>query len=246
MARLRRSSAFNRAYAIALDWFFPQQCAGCQTVGEAWCDSCNNRVTRIEQPCSSCGFPMSESESDCPVCSRIPFAFDRARSWGLYEHELRRAILVLKHRKNAGLAEKLTVGLVNIYKLEKWNADLVVPIPLGVARKAERGFNQVDLIALAFTSMTGLALGKGSLERKRETSSQVGLNFAQRRENLLDAFFASPDLVTSKKVILLDDVMTTGATMDSAAFALKAAGASNVYGLSLGRAIMERDGVLVR
>ena len=237
MAGTNRRFRLETVYNTALNWLFPPQCAGCKRLGEVWCTSCNQAVARIDSPCLTCGFPLEEDTKDCPGCKSAGFAFQQARSWGFYERELRLAILALKNRENPILAASLASGLKGVFSQQEWDPDFVVPIPLAATRQAERGFNQAELLASAFAGIVGLPVLLGALQRTRHTLSQVGLNPRDRRENLQDAFRAETNLVNKKNFLLLDDVLTTGATMDSAAHALKQAGANRVYALTLARAI---------
>jgi ComF family protein len=115
--------------------------------------------------------------------------------------------------------------------------DLVVPIPLGVKRLRERGYNQAALLARPFALALQLPYRPRALKRIKETRTQVGLSIPQRRKNVEGAFEADPDIVSGKSVIVMDDVMTTGATLDEAGQALKQAGASQVVGFSLAKAV---------
>jgi ComF family protein len=115
--------------------------------------------------------------------------------------------------------------------------DLVVPIPLGVKRLRERGYNQAGLLAHPFALALQLPYRPRALKRIKETRTQVGLSIPQRRKNVEGAFKADPDIVSGKSVIVMDDVMTTGATLDEAGQALKQAGASQVVGFSLAKAV---------
>jgi ComF family protein len=110
--------------------------------------------------------------------------------------------------------------------------DGVIPVPLHAQRLAERGFNQSALLAGAFAEGTGLRLAESWLRRERETRSQVGLNGAERRQNVADAFVAEAE-VAGKRLLLVDDVFTTGATLTACAQSLRLAGAKAIYGLAL-------------
>jgi ComF family protein len=117
-----------------------------------------------------------------------------------------------------------------------WQVDLVVPVPLGVARLRERGYNQASLIARPLALGCGLPYSSQVLMRTRETRSQVGLSVYERRENVRGAFVAQPERVARRSVLVVDDVATTSATLDACATALLTAGCSQVFGITVSRA----------
>lgn len=162
-------------------------------------------------------------------------------SHGLYKPPLSNAILSLKYRPSRQLSDLLAGRLVKIYG-SNFKADLITIIPLGPVRLRQRGYNQVDLIARPFARMTGISYCQNALRRIRETESQVGLQMAERHNNVRDAFQADPEIVLEKDVLLLDDVVTTGATLKSAAGALFRAGARKVTGLTIARAKIQFTG----
>jgi ComF family protein len=187
-----------------------------------------------EPLCAHCGLPLP-AEGECPACATRNYAFDQARAWGIYRGELRKAILRLKHRRNAGLGLALAQPLISMLNSLDWNVDLVVPVPLAADRQRERGYNQIDLLAVPIAGGCGLRLAR-MLVRQRETAPQMDLHIGERWANLRGAFSASQE-VAGHRVLVVDDIMTTGATMHAAARALRAAGAREVYGLALARAL---------
>jgi ComF family protein len=118
-----------------------------------------------------------------------------------------------------------------------WPVDLVTAVPIGTARKKERGYNQAALLALPLALGSGIPYSSKGLIKIRETRSQVGLNVQQRNENVFGVFRANSRLVNGKYVLVVDDVTTSGATMQACARALLEAGACGVYGLTLARAV---------
>ncbi len=154
---------------------------------------------------------------------------------GSYRPPLSNAILSLKYRPNRQLSDLLAGHLAEIYE-KHLHADLLTIIPLGQVRQRQRGYNQVDLIARPLARKTGIPYCHNALIRIRETASQVGLHMDERQNNVRDAFRAEPEVVLEKHVLLLDDVVTTGATISSAAGALFRAGALEVTGLTIARA----------
>lgn len=186
--------------------------------------------------CAKCGLPLGKGVR-CPACANHDFAFDQARSWAAYSGELRQAILSLKHRKNPGLATELAKNLVETIVQQNWQADLLIPVPLSTERLKKRGYNQIDLLAWPMAAKLGLDFARNVLMRRHETLPQFELNAAERWKNLHGSFVAELAPLAGKRVLLVDDIMTTGATLDAAAEALKQAGAEKVYGATLARTL---------
>jgi len=221
----------------SLDLLFPPICAGCDQRGVHWCDNCSTQTKEIKPPiCVICGRPMGEYEL-CHRCSSKTQHFNYLRSWALHEDPVREAILRLKYRHDISLGVILAEPLVELVDDIGWDIDLVVPVPLGVARLRERGYNQAILIARPIALRTGLRYNSNGLTRIRETRSQVGLSYNQRRTNVKNAFHGNPDLIANHNVLVVDDVATSSATMDACGEALKKAGAEKVYWVTLTRAI---------
>jgi ComF family protein len=154
----------------------------------------------------------------------------------MHQGPLRKAIHSLKYQNNIGLAEALSVHLVELLDRLEWRIDLVIPVPLAAQRRLERGYNQASLLALPVALSRELRYSTRALRRTRETRSQVGLSGEERHINVKDAFNADSNAVKEKSVLVIDDVATTGATQEACARALLTAGASTVYGLTLARA----------
>ena len=126
--------------------------------------------------------------------------------------------------------------LYGFWKELGWEADLIVPVPLSEKRRAQRGFNQSEMIGRSFAKKTGIPIGPGALMKIRHTAQQVGLNAEERRENLSGAFAAEEVMVKGKRILLLDDVMTTGSTFAECSAVLLKAGAGSVKCLSVATA----------
>ncbi len=122
--------------------------------------------------------------------------------------------------------------------LEKldWNPDMVVPVPIGIARKADRGYNQASLMAYPIALSTGIQFCSKALKKVKDTPSQVGLSIEQRIQNVKGAFLAESSLVSGKSVLLVDDICTSGATLNTCTQALLTAGSQRVFALTLARA----------
>jgi ComF family protein len=191
--------------------------------------------------CPGCGTPNNK-EAVCSNCREHSLVLDGLRAYARYSGALRNAIHRLKYQRDIALAETLAGFLVELYYETRWQIDLVAPVPLGVVRRRERGYNQAAMIAYPFALAVRVSYSGGAIRRVRETVSQVDLKFSQRLENVQDAFWADPQKVAGKKVMVIDDVTTTGATLNACAEALKNAGAITVYGFVVARTFLSEGG----
>ncbi|MDZ4158176.1 MAG: phosphoribosyltransferase family protein [Anaerolineaceae bacterium] len=141
------------------------------------------------------------------------------------------------------MGEALAQHLRALLYQHRWRVDLVIPVPLSTQRLRERGYNQAGLLAFPLAIACRLTYSPYSLQRVHETRSQVGLNEKERLHNVRGAFRANPHKVRGRTALIVDDVATTGATIESCASALLEAGAVSVYGITLARALLHRDGV---
>jgi len=226
-------------YWSALDWLYPPKCGGCGKTGTRWCASCQASVEKISPPlCPVCGQKQSRAEL-CSRCKKALPRFSALRSWAVFEGNVRNALHQLKYRRNVGLGESLARPMLDLVENVKWEIDLITPVPLGLARLAERGYNQSSLLARPLSLALEVPYRPQILTRVRETRTQVGLTAAERRLNVSGAFVARPDWATGHNVLLVDDVTTSGSTLEACAEALLTAGARQVYGLTFARAVFK-------
>jgi ComF family protein len=192
-----------------------------------------------EHFCSCChtpfanDFPLDE-HGICVACRSGLRGFDRAASFGFYEGPLRALIHLLKYSGMKPLAGPLAGHLNKAISIDE-RFDAVVPVPLHWRKKMQRGFNQAELLARHVARKRGVPL-LNALRRKRPTAVQASLAMAGRRRNVAGAFSANPKAdLAGKRILLIDDVMTTGATASACAVALKRGGAKSVSLLTLAR-----------
>ena len=220
----------------ALDWLFPPLCVSCKAPGYELCPDCRVKVKLVEgRLCPTCGVPHLDY-ANCHLCQQNPPAFTALRSWAIYEGVTVAMVHALKYKHRLSIALPLGQYLANYFERLHWQIDLVVPVPISAARQRERGYNQAAAIARVFQRNTGLKFSGNALGRLRQTPSQVGLSLKERMSNVQDAFWASTSKVKGKRVLVIDDVCTSSATMRACAAALKKAGAAEVYGLTVARA----------
>jgi len=163
------------------------------------------------------------------------------RSWAVFDGPVQNALHTLKYRRNIGIGDALALQMKNFVRSLNWKLDLLVPVPLGRNRLKERGYNQVGLVAHPLACEIRLSYVPNALWKSRETRSQVGLSISQRRENVHNAYQANPEVVKRRSILLMDDVATTGSTIQSCTQALLDAGAREVYALTVARALSHHD-----
>jgi len=216
-----------------IDLLFPPRCVTCRRVGIWFCDACQSSMEKIRAPlCERCGRPLHRPP--CPYCLALPLVIDGTRAIAFFEHKTRDAIHAFKYADRVELAP-IFAALLDAYLREQHIPfDVVIPVPLHAYRERARGYNQSRLLARELQARRGCVVWEDALTRARATRPQVELDAAERRDNVKDAFTAS-ERVRGRQVLLLDDVCTTGATMDACAAALKQKNAQSVCGLAIAR-----------
>jgi ComF family protein len=220
--------------AALLDLLYPPACAACgEPCGAGpFCPICAEAVEEVPPGCARCGLPGPDAV--CGACYAAAPAFDAVLAGGLYGGPLADAILALKYGGRPAVARPLGGWLAGRVRLPPGAA--VVSVPLGRKRRIQRGYDQAALLAGHLARAAGRTRLRGALRRLRDTPPQVGRSRADRCRNVAGAFAARAPLVAGRDLVLVDDVVTTGATADAAAAALKAAGARSVTVVALARA----------
>ena len=233
--------SFRRAL---IDFFFPPLCLVCRRPLLSYertflCDSCSADLAFIDSPlCCSCGimFPSRAGEDHlCGNCRESPPCFDRARAAGVYAGTLRDAIHQLKYRGGLMFAKHLGQLLAEHGSrlLTVAALDLIVPVPLHPRRLRQRGYNQSLELARHVSASWGISVAPEWLVRNRETSRQTALSRQERSRNVRGAFAWTGPALGDKRVVLIDDVYTSGATANECAGVLKKSGAGTVEVLTL-------------
>jgi ComF family protein len=217
------------------DFVYPPICYGCDTEVEEGlvCEGCRLALFTHELAvCPKCGRPCTRTAETCGQC-RIPFNLSRARALGLYVPPFDRLVQAFKYSGKTKVGELLGRALATLVEQDEAlsAADAVCPVPLHPARLRERGFNQSLLLGAAISMSTGIPLADFLVRAKNTATQTRKTTHEDRLRNLAGAFRLRPDAgVGGKKVLLVDDVMTTGATLDQAAQELLKGGAASVLG----------------
>lgn len=229
-----------------INWLLPFQCPGCRkfTVERGMCGSCWGKLTFLSDPCcAQCSYPFSffvQEGALCGKCLATPPLFQKGLSVFIYDTVSKNLILKFKHGKDLSLLPLLSEWLFQRGKPFFEAADLILPVPLHWTRLWMRRFNQAALLAKNLSQKTGIPYTPTLLKRTRRTPSQGHLNVKQRIANVARAFKVDSReqlLLKGARIILVDDVYTTGATLEACAKVLLAQGARCVMVLTLARVV---------
>lgn len=217
-----------------LDALYPLECAGCGGSGNIICDRCAGSLPLLGPPyCRVCA---AYSERDlCQACAQSGRQFDGVRAPYRYEGSIRQAILALKYGGIKAAAPQLSDMLADYFEVNPLPGDLMAPVPMHRSRRRERGYNQAELLARPVAGRCDISYLSDLLVRTRRVDPQAGMtNAASRATNVAHSVAASrPGDIDGARIILVDDVATTGSTLDACAAALKEAGAASVWCLTL-------------
>jgi len=249
----------NRKIAVRfewlVDWLYPPRCRGCSSRiygrdSEYFCVPCWDEIQLVSHPlCNLCGRPFPDASGEdhtCGICLDRPPRFAAARAWACYPreeqqtHPLRQVVQKFKYGRKVALGKPLGRLMARGCQefLAACRAELIVPVPLHAKRLRWRGFNQSVLLARQIGRIYQVPMDPFVLMRGKETTPQTQLTEEDRRRNIRGAFAVNPEKsVKGKTILLVDDVYTSGATVNECSQILKRAGAEEVYVLTLARAV---------
>lgn len=224
-----------------MTWFFPVKCPMCdQTTGQkkiGCCSKCQKQLPYTKNPrCMKCGKSIGDEEKEyCTDCASKKHVFQRGIALWSYQKDVKNALYRFKYknRREYGIYFAEEIIKKYYYQMKEWNADGIVPVPLHKKRFRKRGYNQAELIANVLGRYLCLPVYADLVSRIKNTKPQKELNHKERQKNLKNAFKINRNSVKLKRVVVVGDIYTTGATVDAVAVQLLKAGVERVYVVTL-------------
>lgn len=237
--KFNKVQAMRNIYDISdaiAGFFFPHRCPLCDCLLEPEkfiCSGCDKKPLRIKEPsCKRCGKPLKDERREyCGDCQRSSHGYKQGKAVFVYEGEIRRSMYRFKYgnkREYAAFYAKEAAGLYQDWVL-RHNIEVIVPIPMYSRKKRLRGYNQAEVFAAALGRELGISVDRKLVKRIRNTVPLKELNPMERRSNLKNAFQLMQDIVKYRQILLVDDIYTTGSTMDVVSKLLLSAGANEIY-----------------
>ena len=220
---------------------FPPRCPCCDEVMDqksrqrGFCKECLPRISYVTEPvCKCCGKPLDDDVLElCEDCKARRHGFTQAKAVYVYEGPMREAMYRFKYSNRRAYAETFAFDATRRYGewIQRKGIDLIVPVPMNRKKERQRGYNQAAVFAKRLGRDLSIPVNVRAVERSTVTTPQKELNASERRQNLKNAFKIGKGVVKSKRVLLVDDIYTTGATMDAVSGTLLASGVQEVYGM---------------
>jgi len=227
-----------------LQLFFPKTCPICEEIlerNQEICEKCERSLCYVREPkCKKCGKPFEPKESGseireyCADCIKRTHTYEFGMAVFQYSSGLRESIYRFKYHNQRTYAGFYGKAMARYAKqIRELGIQVLIPVPISRKRKTARGYNQAELMAQALGKELNLPVDSYSLVREKNTLPQKELNEQERRNNLKNAFKIAENVIKYKKVLLVDDIYTTGSTIDACSAVLKQAGVEKVYFISL-------------
>ena len=225
-----------------INLLFPRTCFGCdmrlQREKKILCQDCEDSLQFLTNVCQTCGSP--EKPSNCPACYSNEFAFDKAQSVFTFNSIVQNLVHELKYNEMKTIAKYLGWHVSKyLHDFQPFdNVDIIVPVPLHKVKKRSRGFNQAEFLSKEISINENWLHIPNLVLRNKFTDTQTKLDRKQRQANVSDAFILNPKIkIQSKNILIVDDVSTTGSTVNSICKLLKKNNAGKIYVLTIGRAL---------
>lgn len=224
-----------------LDILYPRRCPVCDGIvppeDGLICRTCAKKLPYIKEPCCmKCGKELRHEEEEyCMDCKKWERAYTQGKALFSYDERMQKSVSAFKYKGRQEYAVLYGRELARWFQtqIKRWDAQVLIPVPVHKSRYRQRGYNQAALLARSLSHYTNIPVDENILCRRKKTAAQKALNDKERRKNLQDAFQLTKKVVQYKKVILVDDIYTTGSTADACARVLKQGGVEQVYLLSL-------------
>ena len=228
-----------------MNLLYPKRCPGCDDVlydrksaiRPRICAVCEKKLPCIRQPiCLKCGKQLDEEEAElCGDCRRRTHFFERGMAAFSYSDLMKNSMYAFKYNNRREYAEFYAESIYSLAgeAVRAWRAEVMIPVPLHRSRERARGYNQANVLAGCLSPLLGIPVDNEILYRIRKTIPQKELNDRDRLGNIKNAFITAANDVKYKRIILVDDIYTTGTTIDECARCLKAAGAEKVFFLTV-------------
>lgn len=221
-----------------LKLIYPWKCPGCGKLVEwGFCEECKQLIEKAKEPCcEKCGKPLGEEWREyCYDCQKTEHEYEKGRALWVHEGVVKKAVYDFKYKNRRIYAEFFAEEIAKQYGtlLYRWKIDEIIPIPVSRRRKRERGYNQAELLVKELEKLINIQGNYHSLVRIKDTKPQKKLNAMERKKNLSKAFLWKGSQAPKRNILLVDDIYTTGNTIDSAAAVLKKNGALRVYFLTV-------------
>lgn len=233
----------KKIFHFLLSLLYPPRCIACKKEcheKQYVCDACCARITRVTAQCKKCGRPLRVDQTICMRCKNKSFFYDTIVVAYHYEDPVRSLLKTLKYHNRKDIADFLATLLAThdtaLSFLKTQHYDYVMPVPMHTAKEKQRGYNQAFLLAERVAHCMAMQLTSDVLVRDRATKPLFDMNKQEREQELLDAFVVTqPEHVKGKRILMIDDIITTGTTLNECAKALKLRGAIVVDGFAFAR-----------
>lgn len=213
---------------------YPQTCCFCGKVSETpICRMCAKEITYIEEPrCKKCGKPVAKEEQEyCYDCGHATVLFEQGKNLWLHKGKVKQSIYQFKYHNRRIYGVFYARELYRLYgeKITEWNIHRILPVPISKKRRRKRGYNQSEIIAKELGRLCNLPVDTTSVIRKKETSPQKELGQKERKKNLENAFVLKASWKSCQNILIIDDIYTTGNTIQSLARAIKENGNHKIW-----------------